>query len=99
VKLSKLHYNHHHHKVADGGYTSRPTQTANNPQKNQNDMAAPCALRAFGVQVTAYEITDETVDSQTETLDDVAGVGLVTGRRSSINPADDSGDDDNDDDD
>jgi hypothetical protein len=42
--------------------------------------------------VTAYEITDETVDSQTETLDDVAGVGMATGRRSSINAADDSGD-------
>ena len=39
------------HKVADGGYVARPTQTANNPQKNQNDMAAPSALRDFGVQV------------------------------------------------
>ena len=39
------------HKVADGGFISRPTQTANNPQKNQNDMAAPSALRDFGVQV------------------------------------------------
>ena len=40
------------HRVADGGYVSRPTQTANNPQKNQNDMAAPSALRDFGVQVS-----------------------------------------------
>jgi hypothetical protein len=40
-------------------------------------MAAPAALRAFGVQVTAYEITDETVDSQTEKLDDVAVYMIV----------------------
>jgi hypothetical protein len=39
------------HRVADGGFISRPTQTINNPQKNQNDMAAPSALRDFGVQV------------------------------------------------
>ena len=39
------------HKVADGGYISRPTQTIHNPQKNQNDMAAPSTLREFGVQV------------------------------------------------
>ena len=39
------------HKVADGGFISRPTQTIHNPQKNQNDMAAPSTLREFGVQV------------------------------------------------
>ena len=44
------------HKVADGGFVSRPTQTANNPQKNQNDMAAPSALRDFGVQVMRYNV-------------------------------------------
>ena len=43
------------HKVADGGYISRPTQTIHNPQKNQNDMAAPSTLREFGVQVHCYD--------------------------------------------
>lgn len=40
------------------GFSSRPTQTKNFPQKNQNEMAAPSAVKEAGTQATAYEIVD-----------------------------------------
>jgi hypothetical protein len=67
------------HKIADGGFSHRPTQTLNNPQKNQNDMAAPSALRDFGVQVMAYEITDDTLDGGNMAYDGDLGGGIDDG--------------------
>lgn len=46
------------HKNPDG-YTEHMTQTLNNPQRNQNEMAAPNALRDVSCQSTAYDINDE----------------------------------------
>lgn len=40
------------------GFASRPTQTINNPQKSQNEMAAPHALRDAGCQSNGYDIGD-----------------------------------------
>ena len=62
------------HRVADGGFVHRPTQTLNNPQKNQKETAAPSALRDFGVQVMAYEITDDTLDGSMMQYDGDLGV-------------------------
>jgi len=45
------------HKNSDG-FSSRPTQTLNNSQKNQNDMSAPNASQDFGCQAVSYDITD-----------------------------------------
>jgi hypothetical protein len=58
------------------GFSSRPTQTKNLPQKNQNEMAAPNALRDAGCQALAYDIKDATMGSDTSATDgDVVGVG------------------------
>ena len=46
------------HKNPDG-YTEHMTQTLNNSQRNQNEMAAPNALRDMGCQSTAYDINDD----------------------------------------
>ncbi|KAJ1418082.1 WD40-repeat-containing domain protein [Ochromonadaceae sp. CCMP2298] len=51
------------------GFASRPTQTKNLPQKNQNEMAAPNALRDAGSQALAYDIKDATVGSDTSATD------------------------------
>lgn len=52
------------HKNVDS-FSSRPTQTKNNPLKNQNEMAAPNAFREVGSQAISYEIKDETSSSST----------------------------------
>jgi dynein intermediate chain 4, axonemal len=48
------------HKNSDG-FSSRPTQTINNPQKNQNEMAAPNPSQEVGCQAVAYDIVDAMV--------------------------------------
>ena len=45
------------HKNADG-FSSRPTQTLNHFQKNQNEMAAPNASLDSGCQAVSYDISD-----------------------------------------
>lgn len=58
------------HKNADG-YTPRATQTVNNAQKNQNEMAAPNALKEFGCQASSFDIVD-TVGGGLRGKDDAA---------------------------
>ena len=65
------------------GFASRPTQTMNLPQKNQNEMAAPNALRDMGAQVSAFDITDAVGGLSTSTTEGdaaavVAGIGVGT---------------------
>lgn len=48
------------HKNTDN-YVSHPTQTMNNPLKNQNDMAAPNAVQDFECQADPYDISDNTL--------------------------------------
>eukprot|EP01041_Mallomonas_annulata_P001489 gene1489-2870_t len=52
------------HKNSDG-FSSRPTQTLNNFQKNQNEMAAPNASQDFGCQAISYDISDALARTQT----------------------------------
>lgn len=63
------------------GFSSRPTQTRNLPQKNQNEMAAPNALRDAGTQAAAYDIKDATCGTDTSALDttDAVVTGTDTG--------------------
>jgi dynein intermediate chain 4, axonemal len=51
------------HKNSDG-FSSRPTQTLNNPQKNQNEMAAPNPSQEVGCQAVAYDILDAMVSDR-----------------------------------
>ena len=62
------------------GFTSRPTQTKNNPLKNQNEMAAPNAFREFGSQAVSYEIKDEVAaaSSVATEQDLTSGLGVGT---------------------
>lgn len=62
------------------GFNSRPTQTKNNPLKNQNEMAAPNAFREFGSQAISYEIKDEiSAASSVMTEQDLtSGLGVGT---------------------
>lgn len=46
------------HKNPDG-FSEHMTQTLNNSQRNQNEMAAPNALKDMSCQSTAYDINDE----------------------------------------
>ena len=46
-------------------------------------MAAPAALRDFGVQVTAYEITDETFDGSQVSMTRITHIVFIT-RHTSI---------------
>jgi hypothetical protein len=55
-------------KDADS-FTCKQTQTMNNTQKHQHEMAAPAPTQAFGNQVTAYEITDATGVNKKHTVD------------------------------
>eukprot|EP00607_Mallomonas_marina_P008937 CAMPEP_0182422554 /NCGR_PEP_ID=MMETSP1167-20130531/8285_1 /TAXON_ID=2988 /ORGANISM="Mallomonas Sp, Strain CCMP3275" /LENGTH=1009 /DNA_ID=CAMNT_0024600719 /DNA_START=93 /DNA_END=3122 /DNA_ORIENTATION=- len=57
------------HKNSDG-FSNRPTQTLNNFQKNQNDMAIPNAASDFGCQVISYEISDALAGTETVTETD-----------------------------
>lgn len=54
------------HKNSDG-FCSRPTQTINNPQKNQNEMAAPNSSQEVGCQAVAYDIVDAMVGDRQQT--------------------------------
>eukprot|EP00602_Paraphysomonas_sp_CaronLab_P000924 CAMPEP_0185032610 /NCGR_PEP_ID=MMETSP1103-20130426/20814_1 /TAXON_ID=36769 /ORGANISM="Paraphysomonas bandaiensis, Strain Caron Lab Isolate" /LENGTH=917 /DNA_ID=CAMNT_0027568567 /DNA_START=408 /DNA_END=3161 /DNA_ORIENTATION=- len=57
------------HKNSDG-FTARPTQTINNPQKNQNEMAAPNASQEVSCQATAYDIADSVQGNQGQQTDE-----------------------------
>ena len=61
------------HKNLDG-FSSRPTQTLNNSQKNQNDMAAPNASQDFGCQASAYDISDALAGARVTSEGDGFGV-------------------------
>lgn len=65
---------------AGDGFSHRLTQTLNQSQKNQNEMAAPNALRDMGCQAMAYDITDCTGANNrvTDTNDHSIGVGTDT---------------------
>lgn len=54
------------HKNSDG-FSSRQTQTLNNSQKNQNEMAVPNASQDTGCQSSSYEIADALAGTQTTT--------------------------------
>lgn len=63
------------HKNKDG-FSSKPTQTINNPQKHQNDMVAPNASQDFGCQAMAFDILDATKkNTSTSTDGDVSLAG------------------------
>lgn len=57
------------HKNLDG-FSSRPTQTVNNPQKNQNEMAAPNPSQETGCQAVAYDIADAMVGDKRQQTDE-----------------------------
>lgn len=57
------------HKNLDG-FSSRPTQTINNPQKNQNEMAAPNPSQETGCQAVAYDITDAMIGDKRQQTDE-----------------------------
>jgi hypothetical protein len=76
------------HKISDGGFVSRPTQTMNNPQKNQNEMAAPNALRDFGSQAMSYDIIDATAGLNRRASENELGVGMSTTSTSTGTDAD-----------
>lgn len=46
------------HRNQVDNYTTHPTQTMNNPLKNQNEMVAPNASQDFECQVNSYDIKD-----------------------------------------
>jgi dynein intermediate chain 4, axonemal len=57
------------HKNPDG-FTARLTQTINNPQKNQNEMAAPNPSQDAGCQALAYDIMDSQAGEKRAQNDD-----------------------------
>jgi hypothetical protein len=57
------------HKNSDG-FSSRPTQTINNPQKNQNEMAAPNPSQEVGCQAVAYDIVDAMIGDRGQQTDE-----------------------------
>jgi len=67
------------HITAADSFTSRQTQTLNNPQKSQQEMIAPAPSQTFGSQVVAYEITDATGITKKQYADAETGLMQSTG--------------------
>lgn len=65
------------------GFASRPTQTINNPQKSQNEMAAPHALRDAGCQSNGYDISDAMKTTVSVSTTETGGEGASGGSSSS----------------
>lgn len=72
------------------GFSSRPTQTTNLPQKNQLDLHTPNPLREAGTQATAYDIKDATCGPDVSAQDAadavVAGTDGQVEEVGSLNP-------------
>ncbi len=58
------------------GFTSKSSQTRNNPQKNKNDNTTATATGDFGSQANAFEIKDATAHMSSQTDSDIAGVAV-----------------------
>lgn len=90
--------NAHYEKVVAShsnvdGFLSRPTQTLNNPQKNQNEMAAPNALRDMGCQASAFDIKDAVAGTYASAADGDAAAAAAAGIAVSSGTQADDGED------